>query len=728
MPTIPRTYLMTSKAEASAIQPKSGQIISLYDSDEIYFDVPAGGDSSSSQVDRRKVSGTQVISEADLAEYKPVGTKTPMTDIIYVVTRAGDTQAKLPDGTPLFDSRIWYDNNWHIIGTNKDDIYVKSEPSDGKFYLVGAADDGTVTSTLLKNTAVYVDNGVINASVSHAEESDHATSATYDAATPTPHEITDYLYDVSSDYQSNPGTVLTFTLGNGTTKPVQVSDTKYSVFSTNSNGLVPGPTSGDADKFLKSDGSWATAVTPTVIYTGATASAAGVPGLVPSAAAGNLDYYLRGDGTWGRLFSSNSAGLVPALPAGQVPADAILTGTGWANKPTVDSAEKDGLGQVIASTYIKDGSFDTSTNKLVLTYGDSTVAVPHIDEITIQNYGVFNTADDGLVPHPTAADASKVLSSAGTWVDNNVIDATNNINDPLFVVGADSQSASATTNSNSYVFIQDNKLYQAGADLEQQDTFTGDGSNTSFTLSYSAASITEVTVNGSTVSSGYDLQNNAVVFDTAPANNDVIVVVYNAPNSAQVVDETSSQMLNNKTYEGYTLGSACSADLGTSLDPTSTILDTFTGDGAEDTFTLTHTLIDIVVVTINSTTVPTTDYTVSGNDITFNTAPTSGAAISITYTTDNPGYGASKLPTSNAVLSYIADNITPRLGVDLGGTLTAGSTSLTISSSYITTGSMLEIYTDVYGLQPTNVAVTTGQVVLTFTAQGVDLNIKVKVI
>lgn len=728
MPTIPRTYLMTSKAEASAIQPKSGQIISLYDSDEIYFDVPVGGDSASGQVERRKVSGTQVISEADLAEYKPVGTKTPMTDIIYVVTRDGDTQATLPNGAPLFDSRIWYDNDWHIIGTNKDDIYVKSEPSDGKFYLVGAADADTVTSTLLKSTAVYVDNGIINASVSHAEESDHATSATYDVATPTPHEITGYLYDVSSDYQSNPGTVLTFTLGDGTTKPVQISDTKYSVFSTNSNGLVPGPTSGDADKFLKSDGSWATAITPTVIYTGATASAAGVPGLVPSAAAGNLDYYLRGDGTWGRLFDSNSAGLVPALPAGQVPADAILTGAGWADKPTVDSAEKDGLGQVIASTYIKDGSFDTSTNKLVLTYGDSTVAVPHIDEITIQNYGVFDTAADGLVPHPASADASKVLSSAGTWVDKNVIDATNNISDPLFVVGADAQSASAATNTNSYVFIQDNKLYQAGADLEQQDTFTGDGSTTSFTLTYSAASITEVTVNGTTVSSGYDLQNNAVVFDTAPANNDTIVVVYNAPNSAQVVDETSSQMLNNKTYEGYTLGSACSADLGTSLDPTSTILDTFTGDGAEDTFTLTHTLIDIVAVTINSTPVPTTDYTVSGNDITFNTAPTSGAAISITYTTDNPGYGASKLPTSNAVLSYIADNITPRLGVELDGTLTAGSTSLTISSSYITTESMLEIYTDVYGLQPTNVAVTTGQVVLTFTAQGVDLNIKVKVI
>ena len=40
---------------------------------------------------------------------------------------------------------------------------------------------------------------------------------------------------------------------------------------------------------------------------------------------------------------------------------------------------------------------------------------------------------------------------------------------------------------------------------------------------------------------------------------------------------------------------------------------------------------------------------------------------------------------------------------------------------------MLRIFTDVYGLQPTNVTVTTGQVVLTFVAQGVDVHIKIEV-
>lgn len=61
-------------------------------------------------------------------------------------------------------------------------------------------------------------------------------------------------------------------------------------------------------------------------------------------------------------------------------------------------------------------------------------------------------------------------------------------------------------------------------------------------------------------------------------------------------------------------------------------------------------------------------------------------------------------------------------------TLAAGDTTITIISSQIAIGSMVDIYTDVYGLEPTNVAVTAGQIVLTFDAQAVDIHVKVKVI
>ena len=60
-------------------------------------------------------------------------------------------------------------------------------------------------------------------------------------------------------------------------------------------------------------------------------------------------------------------------------------------------------------------------------------------------------------------------------------------------------------------------------------------------------------------------------------------------------------------------------------------------------------------------------------------------------------------------------------------TLTAGDTTITITDSQIAIGSTIDIYTDVYGLEPTNVAVTAGQIVLTFDAQGVDIHVKVKV-
>lgn len=61
-------------------------------------------------------------------------------------------------------------------------------------------------------------------------------------------------------------------------------------------------------------------------------------------------------------------------------------------------------------------------------------------------------------------------------------------------------------------------------------------------------------------------------------------------------------------------------------------------------------------------------------------------------------------------------------------TLTAGDTTITITNSQIAIGSTVDIYTDVYDLEPTNVAITAGQIVLTFDAQGIDIHVKVKVI
>ena len=64
---------------------------------------------------------------------------------------------------------------------------------------------------------------------------------------------------------------------------------------------------------------------------------------------------------------------------------------------------------------------------------------------------------------------------------------------------------------------------------------------------------------------------------------------------------------------------------------------------------------------------------------------------------------------------------------DVTGTLTAGSTSLTLSDASITNNSTLDFYTSVYGVNPTSVSISTGSVTLTFEAQLTNINVKVRV-
>lgn len=79
---------------------------------------------------------------------------------------------------------------------------------------------------------------------------------------------------------------------------------------------------------------------------------------------------------------------------------------------------------------------------------------------------------------------------------------------------------------------------------------------------------------------------------------------------------------------------------------------------------------------------------------------------------------------------YVGDGSTNTLvggGITLTGTLAAGSTTLTFSNSLITTDSTIDIYTSVYGVNPSAVTISSGQVVLTFEAQSAALNVKVEV-
>lgn len=64
---------------------------------------------------------------------------------------------------------------------------------------------------------------------------------------------------------------------------------------------------------------------------------------------------------------------------------------------------------------------------------------------------------------------------------------------------------------------------------------------------------------------------------------------------------------------------------------------------------------------------------------------------------------------------------------EVSGTLVAGSTSITLSDASITTTSTIDIYTDVFGIQPTNAVVASGSITLTFLSQESDITVKVRV-
>lgn len=105
------------------------------------------------------------------------------------------------------------------------------------------------------------------------------------------------------------GTTITCTKDDGTTSTITTKDTNttYGTFKgattseAGSTGLVIAPVAGNANRYLRSDGTWA--VPPDTnttygVFAKATADAAGSTGLVPAPAKGQQTYYLRGDGTW----------------------------------------------------------------------------------------------------------------------------------------------------------------------------------------------------------------------------------------------------------------------------------------------------------------------------------------------------------------------------------------------------------------------------------------------
>ena len=187
------------------------------------------------------------------------------------------------------------------------------------------------------------------------------------------------------------------------------------------------------------------------------------------------------------------------------------------------------------------------------------------------------------------------------------------------------------------------------------DSFTGDGSTTTFTLTQGAASANDLTVVVNNVrqepgsgSKSYTLTApTSLIFNTAPAASDEIYVI----NPTQVESIARAGDISSGVITGQTELSALAADddvllvydtsagalrkiqksnIATTLTYAS---GTATGDGSVTTFTINsgRSVNDVLVIVNGVILIPTTDYSISGTTLTFATAPANGAEIAFRY-------------------------------------------------------------------------------------------------
>ena len=191
--------------------------------------------------------------------------------------------------------------------------------------------------------------------------------------------------------------------------------------------------------------------------------------------------------------------------------------------------------------------------------------------------------------------------------------------------------------------------------IATNDTFTGDGSTTTFTLTQGAASANDITVVVNNVrqepgsSKSYTLSGTtSLVFNVAPADADEIYVI----NPTQIESIAQAGDISSGVITGQTAEtSVADDDTIVMFDASASALRKITkanfspavsltytagsavGDGSTTVFTINsgRAVADVLVIVNGVVLVPTTDYTISGTNLTFATAPGASAEIQFRY-------------------------------------------------------------------------------------------------
>lgn len=636
MPTsIQRKYYVTTFDELSTIPIVEGNVITLSDTDGLYYDVgnPAG---SGQSIVRRKASAIEYVETLADARHE--------RDTIFVITEGNATTGYCWNE----DNNSFYPvfNNAEVTDSKVQSV--KQSPWNTKAYIVASEQEGTWTGNLLKNPNIYITStGKIHAdiegsatSTSFANSANSASTANKATKDGDNNTITDYyLHDVSSNATTDLGSTLTFTFGNGDLKAVRVSDHTYSLFTASSSGLVPAASGGTLADLVLTGSGWEDIANVSIgnatNATNATNDADGNEiaatyyadvsyttgvGLTLTSSDGNTHKTVQLPISDYDVFAPDVNGLVPAPTQVQSEQDLFLKSDGtWDVSTTNDfvpaTSEEAGIhGLVPAPEIGVDASYFLRGDK---SWGSQ-----------------FNTTYYGLVPPPLIADPSYSLRADGSWAQSSSTDTKN------------------TTGAS-----------QVEYGINHQDEFTGDGTTASFTLLETANQITEVTIDDVATSDyTFNDSSNTITFTEAPANESVILVNYISPeteilyligakvqdggndspvtysnnkfyilndalysNGNEVIDTTSQQDMVNKTFNGNALGSSAFVQASESVTLTQvTISDTFTGDGETVDFTTNNQALELDEVSVNEE-VKTidVDYTfdIATSTVTFMVAP-----------------------------------------------------------------------------------------------------------
>lgn len=93
-----------------------------------------------------------------------------------------------------------------------------------------------------------------------------------------------------------------------------------------------------------------------------------------------------------------------------------------------------------------------------------------------------------------------------------------------------------------------------------------------------------------------------------------------------------------------------------------------------------------------------------------------------TYMQNGDTFGAKDINDTNTAVNELNKNLS-NLPT---GTLSSGSTSVTIADTSIKADGLIDIYTDVYGVNPTSVDISDGSITITFDIQESDIQVKVR--